>query len=136
MPLPTLAVLSLILLGSALGNPAPVVSQETTVASPSQAMPVTLTPELSAPMFHGTVHLIDRQALRVTIRTDFGRLVPVSVGSCRIIQRLKIGDRVRLDVDAQGIVRALEKPHAGPSPAPGLPLPSGWQPDHCPEAAT
>jgi hypothetical protein len=135
MPLPTPAVLSLILLGSALGVPTPGLSQETIAASPPQARPVTLTPELSAPMFHGTVHLIDRQALRVTIRTDFGRLVPVTVGSCQIIQWLQIGDRVRLDVDAQGIVRALEKPTGGPSATPGTPLPSGWQPDRCPEAA-
>jgi hypothetical protein len=53
-----------------------------------------------------------------------------------MIQWLQIGDRVRLDVDAQGIVRALEKPHAGSSATPGMPLPSGWQPARCPEAAT
>lgn len=136
MPLLTPAVLSLMLLGTAPGGPTPVASQETIAASPPQAMPVTLTPELSAPMFHGTVHLIDRRALHVTIRTDFGRLVPVKVGSCEIIQRLRIGDRVRLDVDAQGIVRAMEKPNAGPSADPGMPIPSARQPDSCPEAVT
>lgn len=136
MSLLTPAVLSLMLLGTALGGPTPVPSQETIAASPPQAMPVTLTPELSAPMFHGTVHLIDRQALRVTVRTDFGRLVPVKVGSCEIIQWLRIGDRVRLDVDAQGIVRALEKPGEGSASAPGMPLPSARQPDRCPEAVT
>jgi hypothetical protein len=61
-------------------------------------------------MFLGTVQAIDREALRVTIRTDFGRLVPLTVERCEIIQRLRIGDRVRLDVDAQGVVRALETP--------------------------
>jgi len=133
MPRLTPAVLGLMLLGTALGDPAP--AQETLAAPVPQAIPVTLTPELSAPMFHGTVHLIDRQALRVTIRTDFGRLVPVTVGNCNIIHRLQIGDRVRLDVDAQGIVRALEKPGAGSPATPGTPLPSSWQPDRCRETA-
>lgn len=136
MPPLTPAILILMLLGAVPGGPALALPQVTIAASSPQALPVNLTPELSAPMFHGTVQLIDRQALRVTIRTDFGRLVPVTVGNCQIIQWLQIGDRVRLDVDSQGIVRALEKPHAGPPAAPGLPLPSGWQPGHCPEAAT
>ena len=81
-----------------------------------QTTPVALTPELSAPMFHGVVQAIDRSALRVTIRTDFGRLVPVAVDSCDLIQGLQIGDRVRLAVDTQGIVYALEST--------GAPLPT------------
>jgi hypothetical protein len=116
MPVIALTVIGLILLGNVLaGEP----------AAPPSAHPVNLQTELSAPMFHGTVQAIDREALRVTIRTDFGRLVPVTVERCEIIQRLRIGDRVRLDVDAHGVVRALATP----------PSPAGTR-GRCPEVST
>ena len=102
MPALALTVIGLTLLGNAfVGEP----------FEPYAGL-VNLQTELSAPMFHGTVQAIDRDALRVTIRTDFGRLVPVTVERCAIIQRLRIGDRVRLDVDAQGVVRALKTPRS------------------------
>lgn len=98
--------------------------------------PVNLKPEISAPMFHGTIRMIDRTTLRVTIRTDFGRLVPVAVESCEMIQWLRIGDHVRLDVDVQGIVRGLEKIGAHLSTGSNTLTPSAWKPGRCPEAST
>ena len=136
MPLLTLAVLGLMLLGTLLGTPAPVPSQEPRAASAPQPVPVALTPELSEPMFHGTVDSIDPAALRVTIRTDFGRLVPVAIASCDLLRRLQIGDRVRLDVDPQGVVRALDKTGAVASTAPTTLTPSAEQAGRCPETAT
>jgi len=136
MPLLTLTVLGLMLLGTVLGSPRSAPSQEPVAVTVPQTTPVALRPELSAPMFHGTVQAIDQQALRVTIRTDFGRLVPVAVESCSLIQGLQIGDRVRLAVDAQGIVYALETTGASFSTAPDTPVSSAWLPGHCPETAT
>lgn len=136
MPLLALTVLGLMLLGTLLSAPAPVPTQEPEAASAPQPVPVTLTPELSAPMFHGTVDSIDPVALRMTIRTDFGRLVPVTIASCDLLRRLRIGDRVRLDVDAQGAVRALDTTGAVVSVAPTTLISSTPQPDHCPETAT
>ncbi len=98
--------------------------------------PVNLKPEISAPMFHGTIRMIDRTTLRVTIRTDFGRLVPVAVESCEMIQWLRIGDHVRLDVDVQGIVRGLEKIGTHLSTDLNTPTPTAWKPGRCPEAST
>jgi hypothetical protein len=130
MPVIALTVIGLMLLGNVLagGRSAPSLEQELTApveAAEPRAGVVNLQTELSAPMFHGTVQAIDRKALRVTIRTDFGRLVPVTVERCETIQHLQIGDRIRLDVDAQGVVRALETPH----PTAGLG-------SRCPEAST
>lgn len=136
MPLLALTVLGLMLLGSLLGSPAPVPSQEPETVSAPQPVPVTLTPELSASMFHGTVDTIDPAALRATIRTDFGRLVPVTIPSCDLLRRLRIGDRVRLDVDAQGVVRAIDETGAVVSIAPETRLPSAPPPDRCTETAT
>jgi len=133
MPLLTLAVLGLMLLGTVLGSPKPAPSQEPVATTAPQTTPVALTPELSAPMFHGVVQAIDGHALRVTIRTDFGRLVPVAVESCDLIRGLQIGDRVRLAVDAQGTVYALETTGAPPSPAQDRPVSSDRQPAPCQE---
>jgi hypothetical protein len=129
MPLLALTILSLMLMGS-VTSPSLFPDAQKPAPAP-QAQPVNLQAEISAPMFHGTVHIIDRAALRVTVQTDFGRLVPVAVESCDIIQWLRIGDRVRLDVDAQGIVRALEKTGAYLTTAPNTPLPSAGPPEHC-----
>lgn len=136
MPLLTLAVLGLMLLGTVLGSPKPAPSQELAAVTAPQATPVALTPELSAPMFHGTVQAIDQNALRVTIQNDFGRLVPVAVESCDLIQGLQIGDRVRLAVDAQGLVYALETTGASLPSTPDKPVSSARLPGHCPETAT
>lgn len=140
MPSRLLIATSLLLIGSVLGSAASAPAQEPTrtpfVHSAPQARPINLETEISAPMFHGTVHTIDRATLRVTIRTDFGRLVPVAVESCEIIHWLRIGDRVRLDVDTQGIVRALEKTGAYLTTVPNTPLPSAWLPGRCPETST
>jgi hypothetical protein len=140
MPSRLLTATSLLLIGSALGSVASAPAQEPArtplVQSAPQARPINLETEISAPMFHGTVHSIDRATLRVTIRTDFGRLVPVSVKSCEIIRRLHIGDHVRLDVDTQGIVRALEKTGAHLAATPNTPVPSAWLPGRCPETST
>ncbi len=115
MPVLALAVVGLILLGN-LFSDAPSTPTSELIAPAEAAQPaapyahsVDLQTELSAPMFHGTVQAIDRETLRVTIRTDFGRLVPVALENCEIIQRLNVGDRVRLDVDAQGVAHVLEK---------------------------
>lgn len=140
MPSRLLAATSLLLIGSALESVASAPVQEPArtplVQSAPQARPVNLETEISAPMFHGTVHTIDRATLRVTIQTDFGRLVPVAVESCEIIHWLRIGDRVRLDVDTQGIVRALEKTGAYLATVPNTSVPSAWLPGRCPEPST
>lgn len=140
MPSRLLTAISLLLIGSALESVTPAPAQEPArtplVQSAPQARPINLETEISAPMFHGTVHTIDRATLRVTIRTDFGRLVPVAVESCEIIHWLHIGDRVRLDVDTQGIVRALEKTGAYLATVPNTPIPSAWLPGRCPEPST
>lgn len=140
MPSRLLTATSLLLIGSALGSVAAAPAQEPArtplVQSVPPARPVNLKTELSAPMFHGTVHTIDRATLRVTIRTDFGQVVPVAVESCEIIHWLRIGDRVRLDVDMQGIVRALEKTGAYLATVPNTSIPSAWLPGRCPETST
>jgi hypothetical protein len=129
-----LTAIGALLLGSMLGNPA--AGPATSVHATPKAQPVILHTEISAPMFHGTVRAIDRTALRVTVQTDFGRLVPVAVESCEILLQLRIGDHVRLDVDAQGIVRALEKTGAARTTAPNTRTPSARQPGRCPETST
>lgn len=113
MPLLTFAVLALMFLGSVLGNPGPAPSQEPATLPAPEPRPAAMRPELSASMFHGIVRAIDWRSLRVTIQTDFGRVVPVAVESCDIIEGLEIGDRVRLAVDTRGIVYAMEA--QGPS---------------------
>jgi hypothetical protein len=129
-----LTAIGALLAGSLLGNPA--AGSALSVHATAKAQPVILHTEISAPMFHGTVRAIDRAALRVTVQTDFGRLVPVTVESCEILQWLRIGDHVRLDVDAQGVVHALEKTGASRTTAPNTLTPSAWQPGRCPEAST
>lgn len=129
-----LTAIGALLAGSLLGDPA--AASAPSVHLTPKAQPVSLQTEISAPMFHGTILTIDRTALRVTIRTDFGRLVPVAVGNCKTIQHLRIGDHVRLDVDAQGIVRAMKKTGAHLATTPNAPTPSAWQPGPCPETAT
>jgi len=140
MPSRLLTVTGLLLIGSALGSGASAPAQEPApmlrAQSAPHVWPINLEPDISAPMFHGTVHTIDRATLRVTIRTDFGRLVPVAVESCDIIQRLRLGDHVRLDVDAQGVVRALEKTGAYRATVPNTSTRSAWLPGRCPEAST
>ncbi len=140
IPMGRLVATSLLLIGSALGSAASAPAQEPALTLRAQsvphARPVNLEPDISAPMFHGTVHTIDRATLRVTIRTDFGRMVPVAVESCDIIQRLRLGDHVRLDVDAQGVVRALEKTGAYRATVPNTSTPPAWRPGRCPEAST
>ena len=140
MPSRLLTATSLLLIGSALGSVASAPAQEPAhtpfMQSAPHARPINLEAEISAPMFHGTVHIIDRATLRVTIRTDFGRWVPVAVESCEIIHRLHICDRVRLDVDTQGIVRALEKTGAYRATTPNTRIPSGSLPGRCPEIST
>jgi len=127
MTLSGFAIVGLILMGILTSQPADPSTGEAVpapVSSPApQAQPVHLHAEMSGPMFHGTVHTIDRTTLRVTIRTDFGRVVPVTVVSCDMLQWLRIGDHVRLDVDAQGIVQVLEKTGAVLTTAPGAPAP-------------
>ena len=140
MPLLGLTILSLMLMGGMTSQSLAPSAQAPAPASgfPSapQAQPVNLQTEISAPMFHGTVRAIDQATLRVTIRTDFGRVVPVTVGSCEIIQWLRIGDHVRFDVDAQGIVHTLEKTGAHLTTNPNTRTPSAWVPNRCPEAST
>lgn len=135
MPLLTFAVLALMFLGSVLGNPKPAPSQESAALTAPEPRPAAMTPELSASMFHGIVRSIDWQALRVTIQTDFGRVVPVAVESCDVIEGLKIGDRVRLAVDTRGIVYAMEaqSPSSRSSTSPASSVrPTG----HCRETIT
>ncbi|MGH7260722.1 MAG: hypothetical protein ACREI9_08590 [Nitrospiraceae bacterium] len=132
MPLLALTVIGLMLLGNVFAGSPDAPAQEP--AAP-YAHPVNLQTEMSAPMFHGTVQAIDRKTLRVTIRTDFGRLVPVALESCEIVQRLRIGDRVRLDVDAQGAVRALEKADSYLATDAHTPRSSTATNGRCPEAS-
>lgn len=135
-----LAFVGLMLTGILTAQPPPSSAGEAVPVSSSspaaQAQPVSLQIEISGPMFQGTVHTIDRAALRVTIRTDFGRVVPVTVDSCDMLQGLRIGDHVRLDVDAQGIVQALEKAGAVLATAPGAPASSTLVSSRCPETST
>ncbi len=129
-----LTAIGALFVGSMLGNPTsgPAPAMQTA----PEAQPVNLRTEMSAPMFQGRVHAIDRAALRVTIQTDFGRLVPVAVESCDILNRLRIGDRVHLDVDAQGIVRRLDKTGAHFSTTPNPRVSSSRKPGPCPETST
>ncbi len=141
MPLLALTVVSLMLLGGVFAGQPPAPAQElitpTEAAQPAApyAHPVNLQTEMSASMFHGTVQAIDGDTLRVTVRTDFGRLVPVALESCEIIQRLRIGDRVRLDVDAQGTIRALEKTDSYLARDPQTPNSSARTNGRCPEGS-
>jgi hypothetical protein len=140
MPSHLLTVTSLLLIGSALGNASAAPAQEPArtplMQSAPLILPINIEPEISAPMFYGTVRAIDRATLRVTIRTDFGRVVPVAVESCESIHWLRVGDRVRLDVDTQGIIRALDKTGAYLATVPNVPAPSAWLPGRCPEPST
>jgi len=142
MPLLALTVISLMLLGNLFsGTPSAPTSEliapaETAQPAAPYAHPVNLQAELSAPMFHGTVQAIDRETLRVTVRTDFGRLVPVALENCEIVQRLNVGDRVRLDVDAQGVVRTLEKTDSHLAEALRAPRSATRTNGRCPEAST
>jgi hypothetical protein len=119
------------LLGNQASAPAqdPAQHSEPAVHSPDLTRPVNLRTEISAPMFRGTVFAIDRTTLRVTVRTDFRRLAPGAVEHCEALARLRIGDRVRLDVDVQGIVQALEKTGARRTAAPAR------KTGHCPETS-
>ena len=132
MPLLALTAIGLMLLGNIFAGSPDALAQEPTAP---YAHPVNLQTEISAPMFHGTVQAIDRETLRVTIQTDFGRLVPVALESCEIVQRLRIGDRVRLDVDAQGVVRALEKADSYLAKDLHTPRSSAGTNGRCPEAS-
>jgi hypothetical protein len=134
MPILPLTAMGALLLGSMLGNPASAPAPSAHITP--KAQPVILHTEISSPMFHGTVRAIDRAALRVTVQTDFGRLVPVAVESCEILLQLRIGDHVRLDVDAQGVVRALEKTGAARTTAPNTRTPAARQPGRCQETST
>lgn len=142
MPLLLLTVLSLMLIGNVLGSPAPAPPQAPGGAPASlpqsvpQAQPVHLQTEISAPMFHGTVQAIDRDTLRVIIRTDFERLVPVAIENCEMLQWLRVGDYVLLDVDAQGAVRVLKKTGSSQTTTPNAPHPSTEVLGRCPEAST
>ena len=140
MPLLGLTMLSLMLMGGMTPQSLAPSTQAPAPApgfpSAPQAQPVNLQAEISAPMFHGTVHAIDRMTRRVTIRTDFGQVVPVTVGSCEIIQSLRIGDHVRFDVDTQGVVYTLEETGAHLATNPNTLAPSTWAPDRCPETST
>jgi hypothetical protein len=131
MPIPPLTAIGALLVGGLLGNP---INGPAAAMQAPEVRPVNLRTEMSAPMFRGTVQAIDRTALRVTVQTDFGRLVPVAVGSCDILSRLRVGDRVRLDVDAQGIVRRLNNAGAYFSTTPN-PLAAAQKPGPCPEAS-
>ncbi len=141
MPLLALTVVGLMLLGNLFSGVLSAPSQELIVSAEAAqpaapyAHPVNLQTEMSASMFHGTVQAIDGETLRVTVRTDFGRLVPVALESCEIIQRLRIGDRVRLDVDVQGVVRALEKTDSYLAKDPQMPNASARTNGRCPEAS-
>lgn len=74
-----------------------------------------LKPEIQAAMFQGTVEAVDREGLNLTIRTDFGRVVSLSLRDPAVMSGLHKGDRVWLDADGQGLltVRKL-KPHDVP----------------------
>jgi hypothetical protein len=142
MPVFALTVISLMLAGSLFGNqaagpsPEPAAGRLETARTAPAALPVSLRTELSASMFHGTVVTIDRVALHVTIRTDFGRTVAVPVETCDMIQGVRAGDRVRLDVDAQGVVRLQEKTGGYRTTAPDVFAPAVSLPGHCPETST
>jgi hypothetical protein len=141
MPLLALTVISLMFLGSLFsGVPSAPTSEliapaEAVESAAPSAQPVNLQTEISAPMFHGTVQAIDRETLRVTVLTDFGRLVPVALENCEIVQRLNVGDRVRLEVDAQGVVRALEKTDSHLAKDPQTPGSPAMMNGRCPETS-
>lgn len=137
MPILALAVISLMLAGHLLGHAMPSppleprpVTAPVQVSAPA-VRPVALQADLSAAMFHGTVHAIDRTALRVTIHTDYGRFILITVQNCKLLLRLKSGDRVRLDVDAQGAVRTLGMTGPSAPDMPGMPDPSVQPEEHC-----
>jgi hypothetical protein len=142
MPILALTILTLMLGGALMERPAdkpqPAV-QEHQVQSgtlPPHTHLATLHPELSAPMFHGTVQSIDRTTLRVTIRTDFGRLVFATMENCERLFTLRPGDRVRLDVDPRGTVRTVEKTDSLLTQVPETSHAPAWPSIRCREQVT
>lgn len=136
MPILALTVVGLMLVGQLAAHEAPKPPQEpypvtapAQVSTPADVLaPLALQADLSAAMFHGTVHAIARTNLRVTILTDYGRFVFIPVQSCERLLRLKPGDRVWLDVDAQGTVRVRGMTDPPASDMPGMPAPSPCSP--------
>ena len=135
MPLLALTVLGLLLLG-VLGSPRPSPPEQPVAVTVPQTAPVAPASELPPSMFHGTVQAIDRHALHITIRTDIGGLIPVTIDTCDLLQGMQIGDQVRLAVNAQGTAYALETTGASLSTVPDAPVSSALRSGQCPEVAT
>jgi hypothetical protein len=74
-----------------------------------------LKPEIQATMFQGTIEAVDRHGLSLTIKTDFGRVLSLSLPDSAAISQLHKGDRVWLEADGQGLltIRKLN-PHDVP----------------------
>ena len=67
--------------------------------------------EIEPSMFRGTVESINLQDSRVTIKTDFGRLLSLTVQDCAMLGELKEGDRVMLEEEQSQItITKLDQP--------------------------
>lgn len=67
--------------------------------------------EIEPSMFRGTVESINLEHSSVTIKTDFGRLLSLTVKDCAMIGELKEGDRVMLEEEhTQITIKKLDQP--------------------------
>jgi hypothetical protein len=63
-----------------------------------------LKPEIQATMFQGTIEAVDPEKLSLTIKTDFGRVLSLSLHDAAAMRGLHRGDRVWLEADGQGLL--------------------------------
>lgn len=67
--------------------------------------------EIEPSMFRGTVESVNLEGTSVTIKTDFGRLLSLTVEDCAMIAELKEGDRVMLEeAQSQITIKKLDQP--------------------------
>lgn len=67
--------------------------------------------EIEPSMFRGTVEAVDLPESTVTIKTDFGRMLSLTVKDCEMIGALKQGDRVMLEEEQSQItIKKLDQP--------------------------
>lgn len=60
-------------------------------------------------MFHGMIEGRNPAVLSVTIKTNFGQMLPFSTSEGEVIKGVEKGDRVGIVVNALGIVVQLQK---------------------------
>lgn len=142
MPILTITVVSLMIAGHlwAPADPTPLpgspLATLSVQAPPPISRRVAIEGEFSAAMFEGTVHAVEPATSRVTIQTDFGRVIPITVQPCHWSLHLKPGDRVRLDVDAHGTIRPRKMADPAASAMPDPPRAHERLEGRCPGATT